>query len=130
MIFISITCFPEWKEIWREFLLLWKKVKIVFGLFCNEPSERQWAPLSVRGSHWAPSPGFILNISASSHSSFDLRLWASITFLTLLCASVSEIPRYCCFAVLHFGSWKFAWEGLFFFGYLGKPVLEMFGGNI
>lgn len=89
-IFIS-TCFPEWKEIWREFLLLWKEVKIVFGLFCNELLERHWVPLAVREHHRVPSAGFILNISTSSHSSFDLCLWASMIFLNLLCASVSEM---------------------------------------
>lgn len=89
-IFIS-TCFPEWKEIWREFLLLWKKVKIVFGLFCNELLERHWVPLAVREHHGVPSAGFILNISTSSHSSFDLCLWASMISLNLLCASVSEM---------------------------------------
>ena len=122
-IFIS-TCFPEWKEIWREFLLLWKKVKIVFGLFCNELLERQWVPLAVREHHRVPSAGFILNISTSSHSSFDLCLWASMIFLNLLCASVSEMSLLC--SIL-------AHEGLYgnaFFWLLGETCTRNVWENI
>lgn len=49
-------------------------------------------------------------------------------FLSIYCVHLLArcILRYCFFALLHFGSWKFVWECLFF-GYQGKPVLEMFG---
>lgn len=85
--------FSPTERIRREFLLLpEKRWKVENSL----ASVLQWAVLEAVGPKQtvAPTnffPGIALSVSASSCSSFDLGLWASVLHLSLFCTSVSKM---------------------------------------
>lgn len=93
-----VAIFANWKNLNRIFVL-WKKkkrwkAKLELSVCCAASCYRSSAhPEQQERCCQAPSLGTTLSISASSHHSFELYLWASVLCLSLCCASVSKM---CC----------------------------------
>lgn len=58
--------------------------------FCTKSSQRLCAPQQAERPHHTPSPVLTLSISASSHQSSELHLWAYVLYPDLVCASISK----------------------------------------
>ena len=75
---------------WREFLLLHKKVKTAFTI-CLTVKHFTGSPSIERGLQQAPSPGTTFRISVSSCPSCEQCLWTSELYLHLFHAFINKV---------------------------------------